>query len=164
VRASSFPPPGPIAFEHPSLRVTSTGLVIVAHWLAAPDAEAIRAMRIALRPYVSRHESFCSLNVIDIAHASPMTETARTEVARTQKEFEGRQRGLANVIEGHGFWAATIRSVASGVAFVSRVKFEQRIFDEVEPAASWLASLFVPGIIDVPDVVRVAARMRLGTG
>lgn len=141
--------------------MTSTGVVIVARWLAAPNAEDVRAMRAALRPFVSHHAAFCSMNVIDIEHATPMSEDARYEVAMTQKEFEGRQRGLANVIEGRGFWAASIRSVASGVALLSRVRFEQRIFDHVESGAHWLATLFSPGEIDVAAVTRAAAMLRV---
>lgn len=159
MRSSSFPPPI-VSYEHHNLRIVSSGSVIIARWLAPPTAEDMRLMRLALRPWVMRHESFCSLNVIDIEHASPMTDDARIEVAQTQKEFEGRQRGLANVIEGRGFWAASIRSVASGLAFLSRVKFEQKIFDTVQPAASWLATLFPPGTVDANEVMRAAMKLR----
>ena len=158
--SSSFPPPI-VSYEHHNLRIVSAGNVIVARWLAPPTAEDMRLMRLALRPWVMRHESFCSLNVIDIEHASPMAEDARIEVAQTQKEFDGRQRGLANVIEGKGFWAASIRSVASGLAFLSRVKFEQKIFDTVDPAVAWLATLFPAGTIDVHQVRSAASKLRI---
>lgn len=78
------------------MRITSSGVVIIARWLAASAADDIRVMRNTLRPFVARRDSFCSLNIIDIAHASPTNEDARFEVAQTQKEFESKQRGLAN--------------------------------------------------------------------
>lgn len=158
--SSSFPPPT-LAFEHPNLRVTSAGVVIIARWLAAPAATEMRQMRQAIRPFVARHPSFCSLNIIDIEHASTMPEDARLEVALTQKEFASRQRGLANVIEGQGFYAAAIRSVASGLALLSRVQFDQKVFDGVDPAARWLASLFPVGAVNVGAVVHAAAWLRV---
>jgi len=156
---SSLPLPT-LSYEHRHLRVTSVGVVIVARWLAPPSAEDMRLMRITLRPFVTRLDAFCALNVIDIENAAPMSEEARREVAQTQKEFAGRQRGLANVIEGHGFWAASIRSVASGLAFLSRVSFEQKIFDTVEPAADWLEALFPAGVVDAGSVRSAAAKLR----
>ncbi len=157
----SSPPPSPLVFDDPHFRIASSGPVVVARWLAAPTAGDIQRMRAVLRPFVSRFDAFCSLNVVDIAHASsPMPDDARREVASTQREFESRQRGLANVIEGEGFWAASLRSVASGLAFMSRVKFEQRIFDTLDPAARWLGTLMPPQAVDVADVIRVGARLR----
>ena len=163
MRSSS--PPAPLVFDDPHFRIASSGPVVVARWLAAPTAVDIQRMRSVLRPFVTRFDAFCSLNVVDIAHASSaMPDDARREVASTQREFESRQRGLANVIEGEGFWAASLRSVASGLAFMSRVKFEQRIFDAVDPAARWLATIMPPETVDVADVLRVGASLRAGAG
>jgi hypothetical protein len=115
-----------ILLDQPRLRLGARGPVVIAHWFAPPTAAEMRQMRVLLRPWVSKRGAFCALNIVDIQHVEPMGDEAREEVAQTQREFQKSQRGLANVIEGAGFWAASLRSVAAGLAFLSRVGFEQR--------------------------------------
>jgi hypothetical protein len=152
-----------ILLDQPRLRLGASGPVVVAHWRAAPTADEMRAMRALLRPYVANQRTFCALNIVDIQHVAPMPDDARKEVAETQREFASAQIGLANVIEGAGFWAASLRSVASGLALLSRVKFEQRIFDAVEPASTWLSTLFPAGTVRPHEIARAAQAVRGAT-
>jgi hypothetical protein len=158
---SSSPPGVRLLLDEPRLRVGAAGSVLIAHWLAPPSAPEMRQMRTLIRPYVATHGAFCALNIVDIQHVAPMPEDARQEVAETQREFSKTQLGLANVIEGSGFWAASLRSVAAGLAFLSRVKFEQRIFDHVQPASVWLATLFPHGRVRPETIQRAAFELRV---
>ncbi len=151
-----------ILLDQPRLRLGARGPVVIAHWFAPPTAAEMRQMRVLLRPWVTKRGAFCALNIVDIQHVEAMPDDARDEVAQTQREFQKSQRGLANVIEGTGFWAASLRSVAAGLAFLSRVGFEQRIFDSVEPASTWLETLFPEGGADPAGIVRAARAMRRG--
>jgi hypothetical protein len=127
------------------LRLATWRSVVVARWYAPPNAAYMRDMREKLRPFVAERGAFGAINVVDIRDVGTLPEDARHEVALTQRSFEGTQRALATVIRGTGFWSATVRSLASGLAILSRVKFPQRVFDDVAPASAWVASL-------VPDV------------
>jgi hypothetical protein len=149
-----------LRIDEPYLRLIGVGPVTIGLWLRVPTSSDIRDMRDAIRPYVAQFDAFVALNIVDISRAAPMGEDVRREVAETQREFDGRQRALANVIEGDGFYAASVRSIASGMAILSRVKFEQRIFGTVEPAAMWLASTLPPTKVDTVRVIDAAARLR----
>lgn len=131
-----------LLLTEPELRLGAIGPFVVAQWLRPPSAAQMRQMRTSLRPWVSRTGAFASLNLIDVAQLAPMDEGAREEVAVTQRLFAAEQRALANVIEGTGFVASAARSVAAGVAFLSRVTFPQRVFDRSASACAWLRGFF----------------------
>lgn len=133
--------------DGPALTCATWRSLVIARWHAPPSATNVRAMREALVPYVQGVEAFAALNLVEIADIGTMSEDARVEVVTTQRLFEAKQRALATVIHGEGFWAATIRSVAGGLAVLSRVKFPQRVFHGVDPAVRWLA----PMLADVGD-------------
>lgn len=152
--------PGGLFFDHPRMRIATADDVVVALWLAPPSAEDMKEMRKVIRPFVAGRSTFGALNLIDIDHVAPLDNEAREAMAETQREFEGRQLGLANVIGGEGFMAAAVRSVAAGVALVSRVSFPQRVFHAVEPASVWLGSLFASGHVRETEIQRVAALVR----
>lgn len=124
--------------------------LVIARWVEAPSADAMRAMRLALTPFVERSTGFAAINVVDIRHVGTLAEDARKEVAQTQRFFEKKQRAQATVILGRGFWGATIRGVTASLAVLSGVRFPQRVFDDVEPAMRWLAPL-------LPDVGETSA-------
>jgi hypothetical protein len=46
--------------------------------------------------------------------------------------------GVAEVIEGTGFVAASARSVATGLVLAARPRWSMRVFPSVEPAAQWI--------------------------
>jgi hypothetical protein len=115
--------------------------VVLAKWAVPPSAKYMSAMRERLRPFVRSATAFGAINVVALTNVTTLSEEARAEIAATQREFESKQRGLATVIEGKGFFGATVRSAAAGLALLSRVKFPQKIFDSTDAAAKWMASL-----------------------
>jgi len=136
------PPPGiELLVESATLTLGLYRSLVIARWVAAPSAEAMRTMRLALTPFVERSHGFSAINVVDIRNVGTLADDARTEVAKTQRFFEVKQRALANVILGRGFWGATIRGVTASLAVLSGVRFPQRVFDDVEPAMGWLGPL-----------------------
>jgi hypothetical protein len=144
----------------PELRLGAIGPFVLAQWLRPPTAPQMRQMRTSLRPWVSRTGSFASVNLIDIAQLAPMDDAAREEVAVTQRLFAAEQRALANVIEGSGFVASAARSVAAGVAFLSRVSFQQRVFDRPGPACAWLAGFFPGEAVGAAALERAVESLR----
>jgi hypothetical protein len=140
-----------IWIDEPALTCATWRSLVIAKWHAAPSATTVRAMREALTPYVGRQDAFAAINVVEIGDLGTLPEDARAEVVLTQRTFAEKQRALATVIHGEGFWAATVRSITAGLGALSRVKFPQRVFDHVDPATRWIAPL----LADVGDA-RVA--------
>jgi hypothetical protein len=109
---------------------------------------------------VGRIGSFAALNLVDVSTFIPMDDAARKEVAVTQRVFAAEQRALANVIEGDGFMGSTARSVAAGVALLSRVPFQQRVFESPGPACAWLAGFFPGEPVGAADLEQAVAALR----
>lgn len=119
-------------------------------------------MRELLRAELSKRRSpFAAMNFIEARDATSFDESVRAEVAVTQREFASQQAALATVIEGAGFFAATVRGVATGVALLARTSFPQRVFEHTDEAALWVASkLDDLGASQAPTLVAAIASLR----
>jgi hypothetical protein len=121
--------------------------VLVARWKRVPTPAQMRSVRRAIRGVVSRSGEFAAINFVEARNATALPDDVRDEIAATQREFDHQQRALATVVEGTGFWAATVRSVAVGLALMSRTRFPQRVFGRSDDACAWVAPL----LADVGD-------------
>ena len=68
-----------------------------------------------------------------------MTSEERAEAADLARTFAPHMLGLAHIVLGGGFFAATVRAVISGVQLVSRTKAPSSVFRAIPPGAEWLA-------------------------
>lgn len=152
-----------VVIDEPTLTLATWQKLVIARWRSAPTATTVRAMREALVPYVGRSDAFGAINIVEIADAGTLPDDARHEVVATQRLFAAKQRALATVIRGDGFWAATIRSVAAGLAVLGRVDFPQRVFHDIDPAVRWLAPK-IPGLgtETVPAAIEAVTSIQRG--
>jgi hypothetical protein len=75
----------------------------------------------------------------DVPHVGFVGEL-REEAVRLTLSTPKELRAVAEVIEGKGFLAATVRSIATGLMLVARPAWSMRVFAGIEPAAAWLSS------------------------
>jgi hypothetical protein len=86
-------------------------------------------------------EGFVALAVLPhVSLEAPLLKELRAEAERLMTTSPKELLAVAEVIEGSGFLAATVRSIATGLVLVTRPPFPTRIFAGVEPAAAWLAA------------------------
>jgi hypothetical protein len=128
-----------VLVDDPTLMLGAWRRVLIARWHAVPTPDKMRALRVHVRALVARVGTFSAINFFEARDATGIPDDARQEVVVTQREFDAAQECLATVIEGGGFWAATVRSVAAGMALVSRTRFPQRVFSDPQAALGWVA-------------------------
>ena len=78
-------------------------------------------------------------NIHIVAHGAPLpTPEARAGFVRLMEQYEAQLACVAVVLEGSGFWAATLRSVITGMRMVSPRTFPMRFHESIEEVPIWL--------------------------
>jgi hypothetical protein len=90
---------------------------------------------------------------------SPVSEE-RKQFAAINRDTPG-LKGVAVVFEGRGFKASAVRSVAAGIAFLSRSPIPHKVFSVLPEAAAWIGplvhnagSLPAGGLLRAIDLIR----------
>jgi hypothetical protein len=114
--------------------------VLVTYWHEPPTLERLRHMsEVQARVAAKLTGGFIVLAVLPTAPVriqSVVRDEAEQMVARAPASL----RAMAYVVGGSGFVAASVRSVALGVAMVMPHKRPIRVFPALEPAAGWVAT------------------------
>lgn len=78
-------------------------------------------------------------NIHVVANGAPLpTAEARAGFVDIMKRHEARLACVAVVLEGSGFWAATLRSVITGMRMVSPRTFPMRFHESIAEVPRWL--------------------------
>jgi hypothetical protein len=120
-----------------SLCYTYPAGTFVAVFRGRNGSRNIRGMKERLLGEAKRVGRVRVLVVIE-SHAT-LGERGRKEIAAMLREAEPYVSGWANVIDGHGLWASTARTIAAGVRLFSKTSFALRNFASAEDAAGWLS-------------------------
>lgn len=137
--------------ETDCMTVGAIGAFCLGRWRSVPDVAGFRAMHAAISAWADTAPPFVAINVVDLHSLVNVPDDVRKEIAKVQESFSGKQLGLATVIAERGFFAAAVRAVASAVQIISRAKFPQRVFGDVDDAIAWGVSLVGDGL-DAKDV------------
>jgi hypothetical protein len=112
--------------------------VLVASWRDAPTPPFMRKMGDHTAAIIARYpKGYISLAFVPPIAVFPGPEF-RVEAERVTKLGATHLKAIAQVVEGKGFGAATVRALISGVHMVSRNAYPSRVFDETDEAISWL--------------------------
>jgi Asp-tRNA(Asn)/Glu-tRNA(Gln) amidotransferase A subunit family amidase len=104
------------------------------------------------------------LIVID-SDAKPPSEEVRELVTKVLRDMGSSILGLAHVVEGRGFMAASKRSALSLVTLVARFPFPIKIFDAADLGIAWLLSRMGDAAapeVTAPRLLTVARDLRFG--
>jgi hypothetical protein len=131
-----------IVSEDAGLRVATWRNVMMLFWQGEVTAERLRATRPVQKGILSRFaEGSAVLTVVSDKTPLMMSSEARDEAAAQQRDFSPTHVGMATVIEGTGFFAATARSTASGIILFTRGVAPTKVFDSTDEAVRWLGPL-----------------------
>lgn len=142
-----------IIHETAAVTIAVCGPYCLGRWRDVPDAVGMRAMHASLLQWAPRVDRFVALNVIDAHAIIKMPDDVRQVVAQIQASFDDKQVGLATVLPTPGFFAAAIRGMVSAVNLMSKARFPQQVFNNVETAAAWCAERVERA--DAADIVSI---------
>jgi hypothetical protein len=148
-RATSIPPPSSSREPERLAVLESDGEALVGLWRNVlvlafrdqPTAEGLRRMGAVQRDVAARFPGgYAALAMLPMVRRPAMTRELREEAERLTSSSPPELRAVAEVIDGKGFLAATLRSVATSMVMLTRPAWPMRVFAGVEPAAAWLAT------------------------
>jgi hypothetical protein len=114
--------------------------VAILAWHQPITAAAMEAMYALVEPQRERYPTGMSFVHIGRGQHAMVDAEARAVIVRILRELDHYTAAVAIVARASGFWASTLRSVATGITVVARSKVEVRFHEEVEEVVEWLPS------------------------
>lgn len=126
--------------EQGALIVARIGYACVAIWRHDSNMMRVGRQREGLLKVVQRNPGKAVFMCVVEPSSAPPDESARKASSRMVEEHGDALRGVAVVIEGAGFRASIVRSVASGIVLLARSKSKTPVsyFSGVVEGAEWL--------------------------
>ena len=112
--------------------------IAITSWHKPLTGQAIDELHRVEEPMRKRYPSGMSFVHIGRAELAMIDAGTRDAFVRVLKALEGYIVATAVIARASGFWASTLRSVATGVVFLSRSSAERRVNDNVDEVMSWL--------------------------
>jgi hypothetical protein len=110
----------PLLHVGDGLVVSRIGFVCVAIWRKDSTVERVKKQSEGLAKVVAQAPGKVGFLCVVEENSAPPNEEARRASARMLEEHGDRLRAVAVVIEGSGFRASIVRSVASGIVWLAR--------------------------------------------
>ncbi|HEY8428505.1 MAG TPA: hypothetical protein VIL20_09035 [Sandaracinaceae bacterium] len=123
-------------------RFAGLGNVLVAVYVGAPEASALRERVPWVEKAIARYGGIGQLVVVDRRASGSLPDRAFRDESRAQADRYRRSILFsASVVEGDSVQHTLVRTFLRGLALVAGRDLPVRFFDEVPPAAEWAASL-----------------------
>ena len=145
----------------PGLASAAFGPLAISVWTSAPTLEHASTAATLLASLGKVQPKLLVLAVL--GPNTPPPDGAVREILAHQLTRLGAQiAAVANVVEGQGFRAATMRAVLTGMVLVIRPTYPQRACATIEEAAGFLAERSDTRL-DAPGIVRAVQKLRGST-
>ncbi|HEY2509690.1 MAG TPA: hypothetical protein VGI39_02420 [Polyangiaceae bacterium] len=114
--------------------------VLVLAFRNLPTVEQLESLARIQREVAERFPSGYAAIALLPGLSRPLDGSVRESALALTSASPAELRGVAMVIDGRGFLAATTRSMATGIVLLTRPRWPVRIFPGVEPAAVWVSA------------------------
>jgi hypothetical protein len=112
-------------------------------WRRAMDTQGIRTAKAHLRDMRARFPAGYVSMVLFPEQGRDIkleiAESLRAEVSDIVRESAGAVRASAILLEGGGFFAATMRTAGSGIVLLTRPEYPVKFHESLDAACAWLA-------------------------
>jgi hypothetical protein len=133
--------------------------VFVTVWWAPATVEQVQRLPAQQEPLGRGYpRGYAALAILD-AGAGRVSAEVRAIAEKRLRQQPPNLVAVAQVIEGTGFGAAAVRSVASALTLLSRSGVHTRTFDALDPAAYWLMGKLNTAVY-APDLVKAVRGAR----
>ncbi|MCX4240104.1 hypothetical protein [Paraliomyxa miuraensis] len=126
-----------------ALKVLTHDLVLAVRWYDIPQLESLRRFRALQSAHFARTAPAKSL-VISVSNASGelhFDSGSRDLVLALVDDAKTHLLGMAQIVTGEGFGAASVRSVLSGIQLTARPDYPVKVFSDTQSARPWLEDL-----------------------
>lgn len=149
-----------VVHDDEELRIVTWAGVLGARWRATPTK---RKLELLGRQQRMLADATFERRIVAITVVSPgatliLGGDARTEAEAIAHAGSDFLMGLAQVVEGEGFAAATARAVLSGIQLATRAGYPMKVFGTLDDATEWVAELLRKAGHD-RDATEVAAAL-----
>lgn len=154
-----------VVHDDENLQIVVWERVITSRWRSAPTKDGLVLLG---RQQRALSDAFDDRRIFALTVVGPRAAMLISGEARREAEklaLAGRETliGLAQVVEGEGFIAATARAVISGVQLAVRSPYPTKVFGSVEEARPWMEErLRAAGQAVVADGLQAAILAGLG--
>lgn len=133
------------AHDDDEMQVLHWDHVITCRWRTAPTRDGLRVLR---EHQLARFDAVGKQRILTLSVIGPratvlLDADARHEAQRQAKMGHDLLMGLAFVVEGTGFQAATTRGVIAGVLLAVRSPYPTKVFASVDDARPWIRDRLV---------------------
>lgn len=154
-----FVPASTITHEDPTLMVLTSDILLGVRWYDIPQYDSLLRFRELQSQYLARLAPRKAI-VISVSNAIGdlrFDPGSRELVETVMADAQSHLLGMAQVIAGDGFAAASVRSVLLGIQLAVRPDYRVRVFADVHEARPWLEDLLIAA--DEDDLARDLAEM-----
>ena len=149
--------------EDSTLEVVQWDVLLGVRWYDIPQAASLLRFRDLQSQYLARLAPRKAI-VVSVSHAIGdlrFDPGSRELVETVMADAQTHLLGMAQVISGDGFAAASVRSVLLGIQLTVRPDYRVRVFADVHEARPWLEDLLVAADADdlARDLTEILARL-----
>lgn len=138
------------------------GRLLVTVWRTLATAARVGRVDAAIRAIVEtgREPGYASITVVEPTISLLLDEEARRASTTLQTRWAERMKCSAYLVDGTGFLMATVRTVTSGMALVTRAPYPTKVFADVGSTVAWVSPFAGLGAPEVGGAIAAARAAR----
>jgi len=147
--------------QYPVFELEALENVVVLCWKQVPTVDGVEELEHAFTQILHDYDRLALLTILEDEPArGGAPESVRTGVASLLNRYAQQIAGAAIVYDGGGFRSAIVRSVITAINILSRAKFRNQVFGDVQAASHWLLDHLGNPNVSVEEVTSLVIRVR----
>ncbi len=134
----------------------AVGPMVFVVWRGTVTAEATERVAALLHRTAAAHPGGIGFITIAQFRAPIPSATIRARIVEVYGALGSTLKGVAQVVEGSGFWASAALCFIAGLGLLHRHSHAMKVFGRHDEAADWIAALGLP---EAPSVSALRARI-----
>jgi hypothetical protein len=143
----------------PNHRSGTWGSMFFVVWIGEVEVRIAQAIQARVRAFANTQPGGRAVLFTIVESSAPLPSSeGRTALSNILRFCSDDVLASAVVMEGDGFRASAVRSVATGLSIVARQPFPHRVFANVQSGAEWVCASMPADFGATPAGVRSAVR------
>ncbi len=134
----------------------AVGPIVFVVWRGTVTAEATERVAALLHRTAAAHPQGIGFVTIAQFRAPIPNASVRARIVEVYDALGSTLKGVAQVVEGTGFWASAALGFIAGLGLLHRHSHAMKVFGRHDQAAAWIAGLGLP---QAPSVSALRARI-----